>query len=187
MSQLYNYLFNNPSRIGNDAYDVSQKNIQNMNSLNYKLLNYRTSCPMTNAVNIATSQPYVNYTGSHQVGINGCNVDMNSKLHITEISRPKCRINLYQRPFATVPYLGRGGHNSVLEAQLQQGHLANNRKSLNLTSELSHVSYRHTPMIHSLQNTITNPNNLIESEADSTWVRGGAPSRDLYKNKEYTH
>ena len=34
------------------------------------------------------------------------------------LSKPKCKISLIQRPFSTVPYLGRGKSNPVLESHL---------------------------------------------------------------------
>ena len=70
--------------------------------------NYYPFCPMNKAIEFATNQPNVNYTGSHQVGINGCNVDTNSELKYTKISKPACKISLLQRPYLTVPYLGKG-------------------------------------------------------------------------------
>jgi hypothetical protein len=140
---------------------------------------------MSNAINFATSQLNINYTGSHQVGISGCNIDENSELSISEISKPKCRISLLQRPFATVPFLGRGKSNAVLESQIQQGDLANNKKSINLVSEISFIPYSNTPMIPSLEATITNPTNLVEGIAAEGWIRGGLPSRELIRDKEY--
>jgi hypothetical protein len=127
----------------------------------------------------------VNYTGSHQVGINGCNIDENSSLLMSELLKPKCRISLLQRPFSTVPFLGRGRSDIILESQIQQGDFANNRKSINLSSEISHITYRHTPMIPSLQSTITNPANLVEGAAAEGWIRGGVPSRELTRDKDY--
>ena len=37
---------------------------------------------MSNPINFATSQPFINYTGSHEVGIGGCNIDTNSNLKL---------------------------------------------------------------------------------------------------------
>ena len=31
----------------------------------------------------------------------------------------------------------------------------------------------------------TDPKKCIEALADRNWVRGGVPSREIYKNKEY--
>lgn len=185
MAYVSDYTFYNNTRIGDDACDLSQRNIQNAGSANYLLTNFRPACPMGDAVSFATSQPNVNFSGSHQVGIGGCNIDDNSKLHIGDLSKDKCRISLYQRPFATVPYIGRGQSNPVLEAQLQQGELANNRKTINPSSEVSYMNYSCTPMLPSLKSTITNPSNLVEGAAAEGWIRGGVPTRELTRDKEY--
>lgn len=185
MASTFDYTFNRLTRVGNDNCGISQRNVQNSDAATYLLDNFRPACPMNSAIDFATSQPNVNFKGSHQVGINGCNIDNNSQLSITKITKPKCRISLNQRPFVTVPFLGRGKSNPVLESRLIQGDLANNRKSANPSSEVSHIDYRHTPMIPSLQETITNPANICESSAAEGWIRGGLPSRDLIRDKEY--
>ena len=98
---------------------------------------------------------------------------------------PKCRISLWQRPFATVPYLGRGSSNPVLESNIQQGELANNKKTISGTSEMSVLQHSNTPLIPSLQSTISNPSNLVEGVSAEGWVRGGVPSRELTRDKDY--
>lgn len=185
MASVYDYTFNNTTRLGDDKCELSQSNIQNSQAATYLLDNFRPACPMNNAIDFATSQLNVNYSGSHQVGINGCNIDENSELSLTDLSKPKCRISLFQRPFSTVPYLGRGKSNPVLESQIQQGDLANNRKSINPTSEVSYISYTNTPMIPSLQATVSNPANLVEGVAAEGWIRGGLPSRELTRDQDY--
>ena len=120
MVSVYDYTFNQQTRIGDDSCDLSQENLQYNAAAQYMLENYRTQCPMSNAVKFATNQPAINFTGSHQVGINGCNIDTNSKLLHDPLTKPACKISLFQRPFATVPFLGRGKSNVVLESQLIQ-------------------------------------------------------------------
>jgi hypothetical protein len=187
MNSVFDYKFNSLTRLGDDNCDKSQNNIQNSSYANYMLDNFRPACPMTNAIEFATSQPSIMFNGSHQVGINGCNIDTNSQLAHTKITKPKCRISLNQRPFATVPYLGRGKSNCVLESQIQQGDLANNRKSVNPSSEISYINYLNTPMIPSLQADITNPQHIIENDASDGWIRGGLPSRELTRDKDYAN
>jgi len=182
MASMHDYTFYGQSRIGDDRCGISQRNIQNAEASTYILDNFRQSCPMSSAIEFATSQPNVNFNGSHQVGINGCNIDSNSALSITKLTRPDCRITLNQRPYVTVPFLGRGKGNSDLESKLLQGDLANNRKSANPSSEICHMGYRNTPMLESLKNTISNPENLCESSAADGWIRGGLPSRDLTRD-----
>ena len=186
MSLISDFNFNKMARIGNDTCDISQRNIQSVNSANYMMENYYPSCPMSQAIKFATAQPNVFYNGSQQVGIGGCNIDDNSKLTLTDLSRPKCRISLLERPFLTVPYLGRGPSNVELESQIQQGNININRRSVSTTTETSHFNYNSYPLIPQLQATINNPANLVEGEAAEGWIRGGLPSRDLQKDKDYT-
>ena len=109
------YTFDGLSRIGNDSCGLSQKNIQNVASANYNLTNFFSQdCGMKRPIEFATSQPNIFYNGSHQVGMGGCNIDANSDLLIGTVNtHPKCRISLYERPFLTVPYLGRGSADVV--------------------------------------------------------------------------
>lgn len=185
MAYVSDYTFYNKTRIGDDDCDMSQRNIQNAGSANYLLTNFRPACPMSDVISFATSQPHVNFTGSHQVGIGGCNIDDNSKLHIADLSKDKSRISLFQRPFATVPYLGRGQSNPIIESQIQQGELANNRKTINPSSEVSYMNYSSTPMISTLKASITNPANLVEGVAAEGWIRGGVPTRELIRDHDY--
>lgn len=185
MASVHDYTFNQTTRIGDDQCDRSQRNVQNSEAATYMLNNFRPACPMSNAVEFATSQPDVNFTGSFQVGIGGCNIDQNSELSHTRLSRPKCKISLQERPFVTVPYLGRGKSNPMVESQLQQGDLGSNRKSVNPSSEVCYSNYTQTPMIPSLQATVSNPANLVEGVAAEGWIRGGLPSRELTRDKDY--
>ena len=187
MAEVSDFVFNNMSRIGNDNCDQSQKNIQNVAQADWTLTNYMSdSCTMSNGIDFALSNgPGINYTGSHQVGIGGCQIDTNSDLMIDKIMRPACRVSLLSRPSATVPYLGRGSVNPVLESQLQQGDQNINKKSVNHLTEKSYLGLNQTPMIPSLAASITNPTNLIEGAAAEGWIRGGLPSRDLTKDQDY--
>ena len=61
-------------------------------------------------------------------GIGGCTVNDETELKLgTMQTNPKCRISLQQRPFLTVPYLGRGAVDSITESKLQQGDAVSNR------------------------------------------------------------
>jgi hypothetical protein len=186
MASVFDYKFEQPSRMGFDRTDLSQRTLQNSEYANYLLDNFRPSCPIGNAVDFATSQPNVNFKGGYQVSAGGSNIDESSQLLISNISKPKCRISLIERPYGTIPYLGRGKCDPVLEAQMQQGDFANNKKSINPSSEVCYLQYSQTPLIPTLQSTISNPANLIESNAAQGWIRGGLPSRELARDKDYT-
>ena len=162
---------------------MSQRNVQNVKKSNYSLTNHNVGdCFMSKPIELATSQPNVFYKGSHQVGLGGCNVDVNSNLTIGQIqTHPKCKLSLYQRPFVTIPYLGKGPHNPVLESWWVKTLLTVKMLILYLSS------YNHiiTPLIPTVQATVSNPANLVEGVAAEGWIRGGLPSRELAKDQDY--
>ena len=187
MSDKFAGVFNNESRIGNDNCDTTQRNIQNVNQANWTLTNMMSnSCSMDKGIDFALSNgPGINFKGSHHVGIGGCQIDTNSNLLIEKSLRSVAKINLATRTFNTVPYLGRGGGDSILESQLQQGDLNTNKKSITNLTERSYMNYHTTPLVPSLAKSITDSSKCVESDASEGWVRGGEPSRDISKNHEY--
>jgi hypothetical protein len=185
MASVFDYKFNKGTRLSEDVTDFSQRSLQNTEHANYTLNSYSPSCPISNAIDFATSQPSINFTGSHQVNVGGSNIKESSDLLINSISKPKCRISLSERPYLTVPFLGRGKCDPTLESSMQQGDFANNKKTVNPSSEICYAPYSLTPMIPTLKGTISNPANLIESNAAEGWIRGGVPSRELARDKEY--
>jgi len=182
-----NFLFNNLSRIGDDNCTQDINSIQNTSSCNYILQNYYVSdCKMTQALKLATSQPCINYSGAYGSDPCGTNIDVSSQLSIGTLqTHPKCHIDLFQRPFATVPYLGKGSVCPILESQIQQGELGSNKRSINKLTEQSYIPYNNTPLIPNLKNNIQNPKNIIENVANQNWIRGGLPSRELTKDNTY--
>ena len=187
MATYSGYTFDNMSRIGLDCCNISQTDIQNVATCNYLTQNYFASdCSMKNPIALATSQPGIMYNGGFNSGAGGCNIDSSSKLLIGSIqTHPKCHIDLFQRPFATVPYLGRGSVNPVMESQIQQGEQIVNKRSVNPLSEKSYIKYHQTPLLPVIQQKMSNSANKIESDASEGWIRGGVPSRELTRDSDY--
>jgi hypothetical protein len=187
MSNVYNYTFQTPSRIGLDDCYKSQTDIQNVASCNYTTQNYFASdCSMKNVQALATTQPGIMYNGGYNSSSCGSNIDESSKLQIGTIqTHPRCRIDLFQRPFSTIPYLGRGSVNPIMESQIQQGEQIVNKRSVNNLSEKSYIKYHQTPLLPAVQEQINNPANQIENVASDGWVRGGVPSRELTRDSDY--
>jgi hypothetical protein len=182
MANVSNYTFENMSRIGSDECCVSQSDLQNIGFANYMLQNYFASdCSMKNPMALATSQPGVFYSGGHNSGAGGCNIDDSSDLQIGSIqTHPKSKLDLFHRPFATVPFLGRGSVNPVMEAQIMQGELLVNKRSVNNLSEKSYIKYHQTPLLASVKERIDN--SAATKEATNGWIRGGVPSRELTRD-----
>ena len=187
MAYVSDYTFGNIARIGNDPCCVDQNTIQNVQSCNYTLENYfLNDCSMRNPIALATMQPGINYTGGYNSCAGGYNIDDSSKILIGTIqTHPRCRIDLFQRPFATVPYLGRGSVDPILEAQIQQGESITNKRSVTLLGEKSFLKYHNTPRLSNVKDRMTNPAYCVEGVASEGWIRGGVPSRELTRDKDY--
>jgi hypothetical protein len=173
------------SRIGLDDCNKSQTDIQNIASCNYLTQNYFASdCSMKNPISLATTQPGIMYNGGYNSGAGGCNIDTSSMLQIGTIqTNPRCRIDLFQRPFATVPFLGRGSVNPVMESQIQQGEQLVNKRSVNNLSEKSYIKYHQTPLLPAVKQRMDT--SKIENDASEGWIRGGVPSRELTRDSDY--
>jgi hypothetical protein len=186
MAHVSDFTFNTMGRIGNDNCSQDINSIENAQACSYLLQNYFTSdCNMSKAKQLAVTQPGINYSGSMGSDMCGSNIDDSSKLLIGSIqTNPKARIDLFQRPFATVPYLGRGAVDPILEAQIQQGEAVTNKRTVTRLTEKSHLRYRTTPLIPEMQQTIQNPDNMIEANASQGWIRGGVPSRELSRDRD---
>jgi len=182
MANVSNYTFENMSRIGSDECCMSQGDLQNVGFANYMLQNYFASdCSMKTPIALATSQPGVFYGGGHNSGAGGCNIDDSSNLQIGSIqTHPKSKLDLFHRPFATVPFLGRGSVNPVMEAQIMQGEMLTNKRSVNNLSERSYLKYHQTPLLSSVKERIDN--NAASNDTANGWIRGGMPSRELTRD-----
>jgi hypothetical protein len=187
MAYVSDFTFNNMGRIGNDTCCIDQTSIQNSLACSYTLQNYFVKdCSMNNAKTLATSQPCINYSGTMGSDICGSNIDSSSSLLIGSTqTHPKQKIDLFQRPFATVPYLGRGSVDPLLESQIQQGENITNKRTVTRLTEKSYLKYHTTPLIPEMKNKIQNPNMMIESMASEGWIRGGVPSRELTRDKDF--
>jgi hypothetical protein len=185
MATYSGYTFNNLSKIGLDQCNISQTDIQNVASCNYLTQNYFASdCTMKNVRELATTQPGIMYNGGFNSGAGGCNIDTSSMLQIGTIqTHPRCRIDLFQRPFATVPFLGRGSVNPVMEAQIQQGEQLVNKRSVNNLSEKSYIKYHQTPLLPAVKERMNT--SKIETDASEGWIRGGVPSRELTRDGDF--
>ena len=179
--------FDQVTRIGDDSCGLSQRNVQNVKAGNYMLSNYRSDeCGMKKPLELATSQPNIFLNGGYHIGPGGCNIDKSSELLIGNFPpKAKCRISLLQRPFATVPFLGRGESNPILEAQIQQGDMVTNKKSISTITEQNFGPYKQYPLLPEISATINNAANLVEEVADNGWIRGGLPSREFARDKDY--
>ena len=174
-------MFNNMGRIGSDATDHTQKNLYNQRFGNYTVSNYFSNNNMDSDVEFASTQPTMNISGiSNGKGLNGNVVDMDSQLLIKiEQERSLEKVQLFQRPFLTVPYLGRGYGDPLLESQLLQGENSNEKKSVSTIMEQSFIGYTSYPLLDDISKRLNDPAYSVEEAALDGWVRGGSATREM--------
>ena len=166
------YMFNNMGRIGNDSTDQSQRNIYNTRFMDYTLSEYFSDKTSDSQVKFATQQPTMMVSGSN---IPGSVIDTNSQLLHPEQDRSLERLQLHERPFLTIPYLGRGSVDPSVESRLQQGEWASDKKSVSTIMETSFDKYIYSPGEPGVNN--------VEEVALDGWVRGGANTRKEVSSK----
>lgn len=187
MAYSHNYMFNNMGHLGFDSVDETQKNVSNTRFATWTLSNYFSQNVSDGHVNFATEIPTVMFSGTALgPGINGSLVDIDSRLVINkEHERPLEKLSLVERPFLTVPYLGRGSCDPALESQLQQGEIVSDKKSVSTIMEKSFSNYSLYPLDSKMQEHVNNPTNSVEELAMNGWVRGGMLTRNMSSDEDY--
>lgn len=181
MSSVSSYLFNNADRIGSDATDQSQTNVYNTKFSNHMLSNYFSDKTSNGHVNFAIKQPAVMFSGiTHGSGIHNDAVDVESVLKLkTQQDHAVEKLQLFQRPFVTVPYLGRGSCDPALESKLLQGEMVADKKSTSTIMDKSFEKYALYPTDQKMENRVKDASNTIEEAALDGWVRGGMSTREM--------
>lgn len=185
MSSVNSYLFHNTSRIGSDMTDQTQRNVHNTRFANHTLSNYFSKDTSNQHVKFAVQQPTMNFNGvSHGSGLTGSIVDHESKLRIKDVNvTPAEKVQLFSRPFATVPYLGRGSVDPQVESQLMQGEFVTDKKSTSTIMDKSFNDHSLHILTNDMENHVTNASENVEEAALEGWVRGGANTRQ-YTNDD---
>jgi hypothetical protein len=177
----------NLTSIHDDSCELTFREKQSGGPGIYNLNQYREcKCGIPTVIETASANPEVQFRDGY--GVSECFVDEDSELRIGQTRKnPKCPIQLFTRPYATVPYMGRGSGNSYLESQLRPGESTGERKQCNTLAGITipNIDPNSMPMIDHIRNSIQDPRHLITEEALQGWVRGGAPSRQIVRDIEY--
>ena len=158
MSSVQSYMFDNMGRIHSDATDQSQRSLYNTRFANYMLSDFFSSQSTVESVHFATNQPNIVVNGTtFGHGLNGAVVDTESLLKMKgDNERPLEKLQLEQRPFLTVPYLGRGSADPTLESQLIQGELVRDHKSVTTVMDKSFQPYSFYPTDSGMEEHVKN-------------------------------
>lgn len=175
------YMFNNMGRIGDDVTDKTQQTLFNTRIANYTLSNFFNESKSDSHITFATMQPSVSFNSVNGgSGVGGGVVEYESLLlNKSEQDRPLEKVQLMQRLFSTVPYLGRGAGNTDVESQLQQGEIIDHKKSTSTIMEKSFMPYSLHMTDYNMNEHVQNPAYTVEEVAMNGWVRGGSNARNL--------
>jgi len=175
MSTTSNYKFNNVDRIEDDSTTLTQRTLQNDRYSNYATMNYFSNIANDEPIRFATSQPAIIPVGVMGSGVGGNNVDGESLLLLkTYQERALGRLNLMERQFLTVPYLGRGSVDPALELRLLEGEPMGEKKSVSTVTAQSFMGYTLHPSSKEMEEK---SGVRIEESAMKGWVRGGSATR----------
>ena len=99
----------------------------------------------------------------------------------TQKERSLERLQLNQRTFLTIPYLGRGSVDPTMESKLQCGENVTERKSVSTIMNKNFDDYTLFPTDKHMIERVKNPKYTIEEFAseDCDWVRGGKTTRHV--------
>lgn len=180
MSSTTDFMFNNLSGTRSDFVDQSERSLQNTRFSNYMLSNYGgDTVRPEQSITFASSQPNMLVSGSSRgQGIDGNIIDIDSLLVVSkEQARALEKLQLHQRPFLTVPYLGRGGADPALESQLLQGENIHDKKSVSTIMEKSFNDYSLLVLNNEMEKRSKTTEYVVQESALDGWVRGGVNTR----------
>jgi hypothetical protein len=179
-------------------------NIQGLNRLNedgcYKKLNNKTIikpgiyqtqnfydpvCEAPTTMELSLKHPTLMYKdGCGWTSSNGCNIDNDSKLRNSRnLTNLKTINQLESLPHMTTPNLTNCNKNIKKESKLLLGKNTYIKRPCNTLSGIT--VNRFIPQIPIIKKNIQNPINLIQEVNNKNWIRGGQPSRQYIKNKDY--
>lgn len=181
------FVIDSKTSLENDKCYQNTINGQNALINEYNLNNFNScGCDPKDTEKVAMSQPTLIFKdGYGSSGMGGCKIDSDSVMKNGVImTNPGCRQQLFTRPYLTVPYMGRGKGDSCVESPLQTGEDTFQRRQCNTLSEVT-LENQFTPLIPCLKDNVQNSNHIIQEDSKKEWIRGGLPSRQIVKNKEY--
>jgi hypothetical protein len=163
--------------------DHTQHNLQNTKFGSYTVSNYFSNSASNAQVDFATAHTGLMFGNR---GLSSGVVDYESALlHNQERERPLERLQLFERPFKSVPYLGRGQGDVTIESMLREGERTWDKKSVATIMDKPFTDIAKYPMNDELRSYIQNPANQVEEMAMDGWVRGGASARELNNASSY--
>ena len=171
-----------------DPVAVDLDTIQSQGTGYYVMENmHGCGCELKDARAVQLSQPMINFEGGKGwIGEKGCLVDKDSELREDpdRLTNKKYIHQLVERPHLTTANLVRGYHNVDVESVIRGGIDTGDDRACNSLSGVTIGNY-FTPMIPKLQDEVQNTKHIVPEDSMQSWVRGGLPSRQMARKKDY--
>ena len=174
--------------INDDKLTIDLDVMQSQGPGYYHLDNqYAGDCGLKEAKDIQVSQPGIHLKGSvGWGGEKGCLVDTDTNLRQNK-ERLTNKNEIYQiteRLFKTTPSLTKGHFNVDVESVIRPGNFTTDQRPCGPLSGVT-LGNQFTPMIPKLKEEIQDSNHIIPEDSKQDWVRGGLPTRQMIRNKDY--
>lgn len=169
------------TRVHDDPCDLKVQYKESAAPGGYQLTNL---VPAPAAVaSVAYQQPVVPVREGYGWSRAAMEVDSMLRNHAIQTNSPHCPVRgrTQARPFATVPYMGRGKGEAALESRLQMSEFVRSGKECGTISDKFYEG-QFVPQIPHVAANIQNPRHLVEEAASAGWIRGGIPSRQVVRD-----
>jgi hypothetical protein len=166
------YSFNEMGRMGADPADNSQRTVQNTRFANYTVASFQPSNTSDEQVKFSSEIPTMIVSTT---GVSSSVIDTNSFLLLDVEQRAVDKLSLQQRPFLTIPFLGRGNVDPDTETALLVGENANMKRSEQTIMDKSFMPYSQLILD---QNQVNDPAGTIQELSMDGWYRGGMNTRN---------
>jgi len=171
--------------LNSDQATINHEVNQSQGPGNYLVDNtFACDCGLEKARDVQLKQPNVNLTGGFGwMGENGCLIDNDSDLRSNNLTNMKFINQLDSKQNSG--FFGRGPHNVDVESEIRDSLIIKDKRTCGPLSGVSTLDYTITPMIDRLKKEVQNSKHIIPEDSMGSWVRGGLPSRQIVRNKEY--
>lgn len=180
-----NFFLNQKASIKSDSATINYEERQSNGPGVYSIDNmYGCECGLEKARDVQLNQPTVNFKGGFGwMGENGCMIDKDSELRKNNLTNLKY-INQLDRVI-NAGFYGKGPYNVDAESDVRDSRVVQKDRACGPLSGASTLQYSLTPMIEKLSKEVQNTKHIIPEDSVNSWVRGGLPSRQIVRNKEY--
>ncbi len=170
---------NTRAAISDDELAVVNRMRQSMAVGTYWITPFE-DCDKSRTIGTMIDNPTITYRDGYGAGRSV--IDTESMLrNVPSHANSKNRVRRQERPFVTVPYMGRGRTDPYVESMLQQSEIVRENKSCSTVTDKPFMN-QFTPMIPHVQKHVQNSLHIITEDAQRGWIRGGMPSRNYIKD-----